>query len=450
MKTLFVNTNDTSGGAARAAMRIMRGVRQLDVDAQMFVKCKHSNAEDVVSLNQFLPKNKLYRIADWVAQKVKNKYHHLLWRPYCKTKENVFMSDSRGTRLGGALQKLDYDVLHLHWINQRFIKLQELPKDKPIVWTLHDSWPFCGVCHYFIDCERYQTHCGDCPMLHSGKEKDLAYRVFEEKLRAYRVLNLHIVSPSRWLGECAKQSALFGCFPVTVIPNCLETDVYRPLSEQEIDERLSVAIEYNPALHQVKRAVGEKAAKPLILYGAMNAATDRIKGFASLLSALQALDKQGFEANLVVFGASESDLPMQFEHISVHFIGYVSDTDLLVTLYNLADVMVVPSLTEVFGQTASEALACATPVVCFKTTGIQEVVDHQVCGYLAKEKDAEDLAYGIRWCLDNNKNGALSIAARKKVMKNYTIERVGQQYKEVYEAMMKRVEGFVEKWDAVR
>lgn len=435
MKVLSVNTNDAHGGAARAAMRIMQGVQQHSVETQVLVKEKHTSDVAVVPLQDFLPKTKLYRIADCVAQKVKNKYYHLLWRPYSKTKENVFMSDSRGTRLGGALQKLDYDVLHLHWINLRFIKLQDLPKDKPIVWTLHDSWPFCGVCHYFLDCQKYQIHCGDCPMLNSGEEIDLAYRIFEEKMRVYSDLNLHIVTPSRWLGECAKKSALFGRFPVTVIPNCLETDVYRPLSEQEIDECLSVAIERNPALHAVQIAAGEKSEKPLILYGAVAAATDKIKGFKYLLSALQLLDQQGFKANLLVFGASEIDLPMQFEHIKVHFMGYVSDTDLLVTLYNMADVMVVPSLTEVFGQTASEALACATPVVCFKTTGIQEVVDHKICGYVATLQDSTDLAYGIQWCLENNRDGSLSNAARQKVLKNYTIRRVGQLYANMYNSI---------------
>ena len=436
MKVLSVNTNDAHGGAARAAMRIMQGVQQHGIETQMLVKEKHTLDSAVVPLHQFLPKNKLYRIADRVVQKVKNKYYHWLWRSYSKTKENVFMSDSRGTRLGGALQNLDYDVLHLHWINQRFIKLQDLPKNKPIVWTLHDSWPFCGVCHYFLGCERYKTHCGDCPMLHSGKERDLAYSIFEEKMRAYHDLNMHIVTPSRWLGECAKQSALFGRFPVTVIPNCLETDVYRSLSEQEIDERLSVAIEHNPALHDVKRAAGEKAAKPVILYGAMNAATDRIKGFASLLSALQTLDKQGFEANLIVFGASESDLPMKFEHINVHFIGYVSDTDLLVTLYNLANVMVVPSLTENLSCAIMESLSCATPVCCFAIGGNGDMVEHKVNGYLAREKDAEDLAQGIRWCLENNRDGSLSAAARRKVVDNYTIELVGEQYVNLYKSLI--------------
>lgn len=436
MKVLSINTNDSRGGAARAAMRIMQGLQQHRVDTQMLVKEKYTHDSAVVSLHQFLPKNKLYRIVDWVAQKVKNKYHHWLWRPYSKTKENVFMSDSRGTRLGGALQKLDYDVLHLHWINQRFIKLQDLPKDKPIVWTLHDSWPFGGVCHYIVDCEQYKTHCGDCSMLHSGKEKDLSYRIFEEKLRAYKDLNLHIVTPSRWLGECAKQSALFGRFPVTVIPNCLEPEVFCPLSEQEINKRLSVAVEQNPALHVVKHAAGEKATKPFILYGAMNAATDKRKGFASLLSALQTLDKQGVDANLVVFGASESDLPIQFKRINVHFVGYISDTDTLVTLYNLADLMVVPSLTENLSCAIMESLSCGTPVSCFDIGGNSDMVEHQVNGYLAKEKDSEDLARGIRWCLDNNKDGSLSAAARQKVMDNYTIERVGKMYSELYEKLL--------------
>ena len=435
MKVLSVNTNDTHGGAARAAMRIMQGVQQHGVETQMLVKEKYTRDSVVVPLQQFIPRNILYRFADWVAQKLKNKYYHWLWRPYSKTKENVFMSDSRGTRLGGALQKLDYDVLHLHWINQRFIKLQDLPKDKPIVWTLHDSWPFCGVCHYFLDCQRYQSHCGDCPFLHSSKERDLAYRVFEEKMQAYKNLNLHIVTPSRWLGDCAKQSALFGRFPVTVIPNCLDTDVFRPLAKNEKNKHLELAIQRNQALHLVKRAAGEKAAKPLILYGAMNAAADRIKGFASLLSALQTLDKQGFEANMVVFGASESDLPMQFEHINVHFIGYVSDTDLLVTLYNLADVMVVPSLTENLSCAIMESLACATPVCCFNIGGNSDMVEHKVNGYLAQEQDSDDLALGIHWCLENNRDGALSQAARKKVMDNYTIERVGEMYVELYASL---------------
>ena len=437
MKILFVNTNDSSGGAARAAMRIMRGVQQSGVEAQMFVKDKYSKSSDVIPLSTYTSSsNWLFDIFKWVIQKFKNRYHMFKWHPYKRTKQNVFMSDLRHTNINGALQKLDYDIVHLHWINNRFLDIKELVKiHKPIVWTLHDSWPFCGVCHYFIDCERYQTHCGACPMLGSNKEHDLAFEIFEKKLDAYKDLDLHIVTPSRWLGECAKKSALLGRFPVHVIPNCLDTDLFRPLSSAEI---LTIAErQQNAVVSRVLReATQEKGlAKPLILFGAMNAANDRIKGFASLLSALQIIDAQGFKAQLVVFGANAQELPMKFQNIDVTFVGYIHDSSILTALYNVANVMVVPSLTENLSNAIMESLSCGTPIVAFNIGGNSDMIDHQQNGYLAKELDCEDLAKGIEWCLAHNADGSMSKNAREKVMNNYTVDIVSNQYKELYESI---------------
>ena len=435
MKVLFINTNDTSGGAARAAMRIMRGVQQSGVEAQMFVKDKYSQSQDVIPLSTYTPSsNWLLDIFEWVVQKFKNRYHMFKWYPYKCTKQNVFMSDLRHTNIHGALQKLDYDIVHLHWINNRFLDIRELAKiHKPIVWTLHDSWPFCGVCHYFIDCERYQTHCGACPMLGSKKEQDLAYEIFEKKLEAYKDLDLHIVTPSRWLGDSAKKSALLGRFPIHVIPNCLDTDLFRPLSSAEI---LTIAErQQNAVVSRVLREATEKRiAKPLILFGAMNAVNDRIKGFASLLSALQILDAQGFEAHLVVFGANAQELPMTFQNIDVTFVGYIHDSSVLTALYNIANVMVVPSYSEVFGQTASEAMSCGTPVVAFRCTGIQDVVEDG-CGYLVEPYSSEDLAKGIQYCIENNTNNVLGETARESAVKRFAVDVVSDQYKELYQAL---------------
>lgn len=434
MKVLFINTNDISGGAARAAMRIMRGVQQSGVEAQMFVKDKYSRSSDVIPLSTYAPSsNWLLDIFKWVIQKFKNRYHMFKWHPYKRTKLNVFMSDLRHTDIHGALQKLDYDIVHLHWINNRFLDIRELAKiHKPIVWTLHDSWPFCGVCHYFIDCERYQTHCGACPMLGSKNEQDLAYEIFEKKLEAYKDLDLHIVTPSRWLGDCAKKSALLGRFPVHVIPNCLDTELFRPLAKDEI--RVIAEHQQNAVVSRVLReATQEKGlAKPFILYGAMNAANDRRKGFISLLSALQIIDAQGFRANLVVFGAEAQELPMQFKNIDVTFVGYMRDAVVLTALYTIADVMVVPSFSEVFGQTASEAMACGTPVVAFRCTGIQDVVEDG-CGYLAEPYSAEDLANGIRYCIEHNPDKVLGKAARESAVSRYAMNVVAEQYKSFYE-----------------
>lgn len=425
IKVLSVNTSDTNGGAARAAYRIHQGVKTLGVNSIMFVKDKQQNDDSVISLTEFVPKNIFFKTFDWVCQKIKNKIQHYKWSKY-PNRSKLYLSDTRGTNIFGVFNKLDYDVLHLHWINQRFIKLSDLAKvDKPIVWTLHDSWPFCGVCHYFLECEKYKIKCKQCQYLNNKNiESDLSTQVWNEKFNAYKNLNLHIVTPSKWLGDCAKDSALISQFPVSVIPNCLDTEVFRPLEENKISSRWVNFSE-------------KKAETTFVLYGAVNAATDKIKGFENLLSALQILEKQG-KANfeLIVFGANESDLKIDV-NIPIHYVGYVSDTNELVSLYNIASVMVVPSLTEVFGQTASEPMSCGVPVVAFKCTGIQEVVDHKKTGYLAQAYDNEDLANGIIWCLENNEDRILSKNARDKVLNNYTPEIVSKQYKGLYESLIK-------------
>ena len=417
VRVLSVSTSDSSGGAARAAYRIHLAVQEYGIDSRMFVKDKKTSDDRVSSVRDFVPHNVLYRALDWVRNKVKNKWQHYQWGKYPK-RGPYFMSDLRSTDIGGALRKIDYDILHLHWVNLRFLPLDQLPKDKPIVWTLHDSWSFCGVCHCFLDCDRYQAQCGCCPQLGSDDPRDLSHRVWLRKKTLYKGLDLHLVTPSRWLAACAGNSGLFRGIPVSVIPNGLDETVFRPLPESELSPRW-----------QALQA--EKARKDYLIFGAVNAAKDKIKGFSILLSALRLLEDRMPDLELLVFGAEESDLQIDLK-TRVHYLGYIRQVEELVSLYNLSSVAVVPSLTEVFGQTASEALACGTPVVAFRCTGIQDVVDHQVNGYLATPYDPEDLAAGIQWCLKNNRDGHLSEAARRKVLENYTSKTVGRQYADLY------------------
>ena len=422
LKVLSVCTSDSLGGAARAAYRIYQGVRGLGVDSRMFVKTKCTDDANVVALDEFVPRNVFYKAFDWVRHKCKNKIQHRRWNQYPE-RENVFMSDLRGTTLHGALRNLDYDILHLHWINGRFISLKDLPHNKPIVWTLHDSWPFCGVCHYFFECNGYQKQCGDCPFLHSCKKNDLSHRVWRKKAKLYNHLDLHIVSPSRWLADCAQQSSLLGCFPVTVIPNCLDAELFRPLNKNEISPKWLNSQEKRFEIH-------------FILYGAMNAATDKRKGFANLLAALTILEQKGLAGNveLIVFGATESNLNMDV-NIPVIFVGYLKDTNELVSLYNCASVMVVPSLSENLSCTIMESLSCGTPVVAYNVGGNGDMIEHKVNGYLAQNNNAADLAEGIHWCIDNNANNQLGKAGRDKVLKEYTYNSVCQQYIKLYESL---------------
>ena len=197
-----------------------------------------------------------------------------------------------------------------------------------------------------------------------------------------------------------------------MIPNCIDTSIFCPQTKPKSD-----------------------TIRPVILFGAVNATKDRIKGFSELIEALNILDDDGYEADLVVFGVEEQELKLSFTHIRVRVEGYVQDTTHLVRLYQSADVMVVPSLTENLSCAIMEALSCGTPVCCFDIGGNRDMVKHQQNGYLAREKDTSDLAIGIRSCITHSENWGR--AARASVLEKYSFAVVSKQYVDLYAELIK-------------
>ena len=362
IRVLSVCTSDSSGGAARAAYRIHLAVQEYGIDSRLFVKKKETADDRVSSVSDFVPHNALYRAFDWVRNKVKNKWQHYQWGKYPK-RGPYFMSDLRSTDIGGALRKIDYDILHLHWVNLRFLPLDQLPKDKPIVWTLHDSWPFCGICHLPMDCNGFEKACGCCPSLWSNDRKDLSHQVWKKKQGYFRGLDLHVVAPSRWMAESARKSSLLGACDIHVIPNCLDTEGFCPGGREEACARL-----------------GLDPDKRHILFGAMNAVEDRNKGFEELVDALKRIAPHHLEdTDLVIFGTTRL-VPDRLGALTVRSLGMLKKQEDIVAAYRAADVTVVPSLSENLSCTIQESLSCGTPAAAFAIGGNGDLIDHQING----------------------------------------------------------------------
>jgi glycosyltransferase involved in cell wall biosynthesis len=419
LRILSVNISDTQGGASRASVRINEAIRKQGVEMEMLVKHKNTGNPNVIPLSHFEPGNLFYKICSYGQNKIKNKTERILWSKY-SNREDVFLSDLRSVPLHGALQKLNYDVLHLHWINLRFLDLKELKKvGKPIVWTLHDCWPFTGICHYFYECTNYKKSCGRCPALHSQDDKDLSHKVWKAKSEIFTQLNLHIVTPSKWLAEAARGSSLFGQLPVTVIPHCIDTDLFSP------GDRIDAC-----------NNLGLDPDKRYVLYGALNALQDKRKGFRFLDAAMEILvNKPGFsDVELLIFGVEKQHRIQQSKY-KIKVLGILGEDQQLVTAYRSANVMVVPSLTENFSLTIMESMACGTPVTAFNTGGNAELIDHLGNGYLARKVDPSELADGISWCLNKLFNNELSNHARNKIMKNYSPGAVSLEYLNVFQSI---------------
>src|SRR5690606_4703560 len=171
--------------------------------------------------------------------------------------------------------------------------------------------------------------------------------------------------------------------------------------------------------------------KKLILFGAVAALEDSRKGFEELVSALVLMPRdEQFE--LVVFGGNRPKVAPDFGFVA-HYVGHINDDEKLKLLYSAVDVMVVPSLQEAFGQTATEAMSCGTPVVAFGSTGLLDIIDHQVNGYLAELYYPSSLAEGIEWVLGHPNYEELSMNARKKVETSFDYKVVAEKYKRLYE-----------------
>lgn len=117
-------------------------------------------------------------------------------------------------------------------------------------------------------------------------------------------------------------------------------------------------------------------------------------------------------------------------------LGYVSNEKQIVDIYCSADVFVMPSLDENLPNTIMEAMACGVATVGFKVGGVPEMIDHLKNGYIAKYKDADDLAAGIYWVLAEADREELKKQCVQKVMSSYSQRSVAMKYIEVYNQVL--------------
>ncbi|MBD2603155.1 glycosyltransferase family 4 protein [Scytonema hofmannii FACHB-248] len=414
MKILHLSTHDISGGAARAAYRLHKGLQYIGLDSQMLVQEKLSDDKTVIApkirLNQGIAKTKLT-------------FETLPLKFYGQRSNTSFFTQWLPDRVVPQVAQINPDIINLHWISAAFMQIETLAKLKqPLVWTLHDSWGFTGGCHVIGECDRYTVSCGACPQLNSGNDWDLSRWVWKRKAKAWKDLNLTLVSPSSWLANCASSSSLFQNLRIEVIPHGLDTQIFRPINQVLAREILNLPQD-----------------KKLILFGALQATSDRNKGFHLLQPSLQELSKAGWNDswNVVIFGASQPENPPDLG-FKTHYLGHLHDNMSLASVYSAADVMLVPSLQESFGQTASESLACGTPVVAFNSTGLKDIVDHEQNGYLAKPYEVEDFAKGITWVLENaERHQKLSFYAREKAEREFTLQLQARRYSALFQEILR-------------
>ncbi|MBO6125178.1 MAG: glycosyltransferase [Bacteroidaceae bacterium] len=400
MKVLLVSTSDMVGGGAIAAFRLMEALNNNGVKAKMLVRDKLSSSVTVAQTGTIIPK---------VLER-------LQIMSYLKGK--LWQADTAdfGIDITRTEEYKEADIIHLHWINQGMVSLSCLKKmikdGKKIVWTLHDEWPYLGICHYRGDCQ--ETECRQCPLLPGN----IAHKHYLQKQNIYKKGNITFVGCSQWITDRAKQAMPDA--EVVHINNCVPHDIFRHIDQTEARKKLNLPLD-----------------NKIILFCSQNLNDER-KGFAFLQQALEKFTIHN--SQFIIQGpqsmAMDSHSPKGGEGggLMTICIGkggrYISSPEEMAMMYAAADVFVTPSLQDNLPNTIAEAMSCGTPCVGFNVGGIPEMIDHLQNGYVAQYKDVNDLAEGIQYVLTHD----MREAALHKAASAYGETHVAQKYINVYES----------------
>lgn len=418
MKVVHLNTYEGNGGAGRACLRLNDALNSSGIDSSVMVYYQFKESTKAVAFSK-TPFQKAKAVFNILSERY-------LSKALVKALKTPFSIQWFGRSVIRHPALKDADLIHLHWINHGFLRPKDLAEleelDKPIVWTFHDSNAFTGGCHVRYSCENFHKQCGSCPLLKISGKNDVSHMNWVAKKKGYANLPFHIVAPSNWMARSVKFSSLMGAREVAVIPNTIETQVFKPYVKSEAKKLLKIAPE-----------------KFVLMSGFMPSKNDKHKGTSYLIDALNDLatrpgiDKDNIE--LLIFGNKENAEMPEFP-FKTTFLGTISNDTHLAKCYSAADAFITPSLEDNLPNTVMESLACATPVVAFKTGGIPDMVEHLVNGYLADYESSEDLATGMEWLYHEESAAEIQKQARLTILTHFSEEVIAEKHILLYQSLI--------------
>ncbi|MEE2900552.1 MAG: N-acetyl-alpha-D-glucosaminyl L-malate synthase BshA [Gemmatimonadota bacterium] len=205
---------------------------------------------------------------------------------------------------------------------------------------------------------------------------------------------------------------------IEVIPNFIDTSVYRPGLE--------------PCHRATLAPDGEKIVMHISNFRAVKRVEDVVVIFARMSAehpARLVLVGDGPERPKVLLRAEELGVRDKVlflgKHTSVH------------ELLSCADLFLLPSASESFGLVALEAMACGAPVVASNIGGLPEVIEAGTTGYMFDVGDIRGMSEaGVRVLADDDLRASMSEAGRVLAEERFSAGRVVSLYEQYYEQVL--------------
>ena len=406
MKVLHVNYTD-KGGAFIALKRVDEALK-FNFSEEYSSCYLIVNPAGSICLNYVTPiKSTLDKLISFLRPRIVRMLTSIIFKSDGKATESYNILRSR--KIIKFINNSDFDVVHLHWIGGETISIKDFNRiKKPIVWTLHDSWPYLGRHHFQIFNNSDITN------------KAIDNYLKNVKRRAWKNLGMEIICVSDCLKKEVDNSEIFIGNNVIKIHNSINTDYWQPIELELARNLLNLSKE-----------------KTYLTLGAVNPTSDIRKGFSLLTEAIKLIPSEmNNNIEILMFGTCGDDIVLS--GIKTKFMGEISDELVLKILFAASDVILVPSYYESFGQTALEGISMEKPVVCFDSSGTVEIIKHLENGYVAKSFCPDDFAKGIIWAINNSKTLKIKQSSRRYAVNKFDYREISAQYLDVYNKVVSK------------
>ena len=345
MRVLIISGEDLAGGGHRAAFRLHQALRGIGAESFMAVRRKHSSDPFVHKMTR----------SELGWPPIGRGYLDLLPSFLCRRKDEPISLGLQSANLALLVERFKPDLVNLHWINGGIASISSVGKlDVPVVWTLHDMWPFTGGCHYSGGCTQYRASCDKCPKIKPLLGAPFVTRwIYNRKRHHWDNKQLHAITPSAWMRDLALSSSLFGNAEVTHIRNCVDPTVFNGHAREKTRNKLGLSPESRAIL--------------------FSSANQPRKGAAVIPEIIRLLrtTQVNTEWRFLFMGG----LPPALERRQdVIVLPHTTDETRIASYYAASDIYALPSLQDNLPNTVSESLSCGTPVAAFAVGGIVEMI----------------------------------------------------------------------------
>jgi glycosyltransferase involved in cell wall biosynthesis len=260
---------------------------------------------------------------------------------------------------------------------REILKIKDILKANIIIYPF-DMHAFTGGCRYVQSCNNYKNSCNNCPAI---KLNGVASKNFLSNKKIIREINPLFLFPSSFSLDFAKKTKILS-------NKIKKLKFYYPIIKKSSSgTKEKEFLNYN-LLFKMK-----KKYKNIVFFGAQDGEEWRkgIYFFKHILIILKNIYRDTYENTMFIYSGNNADQLFDSPDPNVFIFNFIS-YDELVKIYQLTDVIVIPSLQEWSSFIMAEAFLLNKYMICFDTGSSNDYIKEGINGNICDPYNFSDTA----------------------------------------------------------